>query len=197
MFSFKNNNLVDNLDQSQVSERRRFLRTAVFAGVAGVAPSSVFAKTSHKKQQDKSLKLLNLHTGERVNAVYWSNGQYVRENLLRINKVLRDHRTNEIKTMDPRLFDTLDVLQQRLGYKKELHVISGYRSPKTNAMLRKRSSGVAKNSFHTRGMAIDIRVPGVSTRYVRDAAKSMKRGGVGYYAKSNFVHVDLGRVRSW
>lgn len=145
----------------------------------------------------RKLKFLNLHTGERVQATYWDGHSYQFEALQEIDRVLRDHRTGEIMSMDRRLLDLLVMLRQRLDSSAAFHVISGYRSPKTNAKLAARSGGVAKKSLHTRGMAIDIRLPDRSLADVRRAALALKSGGVGYYPKSDFVHVDVGRVRRW
>lgn len=139
----------------------------------------------------------NLHTGERLNTAFWSNGDYSSSGLKRFNRLLRDHRANETTRMDPELFDLIYKLKERLNFNGEIEIISGYRSAKTNAMLRSRSSGVAKRSYHTRGMAIDLRMPGVPLSKLRRAALDLKVGGVGYYPKSNFVHVDTGPVRRW
>lgn len=139
----------------------------------------------------------NLHTGERLNAAYWSNGDYSSSGLKQFNRLLRDHRQNESTRMDPKLLDLVHKLKEKLNYNGEIQIISGYRTAKTNAMLRSRSSGVAKRSYHTRGMAIDLRMPGVPLSKVRRAALDLRLGGVGYYPKSNFVHVDTGPVRRW
>lgn len=143
------------------------------------------------------MKFYNLHTGESLHSVYWENGKYVNEELARINYVLRDFRVNEVKAIDPALLDLLTVIQKRLDTSESFHVISGYRSPITNAMLHARSEGVAVHSLHVDGRAIDIRVPGRSLTNLRTAAMTIHRGGVGYYPRSEFVHVDTGRPRSW
>lgn len=139
----------------------------------------------------------NLHTGERLNTAFWSNGDYSSSGLKQFNRLLRDHRANESTRMDPKLFDLVYKLKEKLNFNGEIEIISGYRSAKTNAMLRSRSSGVARRSYHTRGMALDIRFPGISTSKLRRAAMDLKMGGVGYYPKSGFVHVDTGPVRRW
>ncbi|MFP4314097.1 MAG: YcbK family protein [Alphaproteobacteria bacterium] len=139
----------------------------------------------------------NAHTGESFSGVYRVGDKYLPESFERMNYVLRDHRTDEIFPMDPRIIDIVKVLQDRTKDDGPIEVLSGYRSPKTNAKLRNASTGVARNSFHMYGQAMDIRVPGYSTRRLRDVARKMKSGGVGYYPKSNFVHVDTGKVRSW
>ncbi len=145
----------------------------------------------------RSLALYNLHTGEQTNAIYWEGGQYIDVALGNINHVLRDHRSGEIAAVDPSLLDLLYNLQQKVQGRGPFHVISGYRSPTTNEKLRKNSKGVARKSLHMQGRAIDIRLPGSELNTLRQAALSLKAGGVGYYPKSNFIHVDTGRVRFW
>ncbi len=147
---------------------------------------------------EKRLSLYNLHTGERVEATYWAEGRYVEEELARLAYLLRDYRTGETHPIDPRLFDLL----HRLGHhcadgRREFHIISGYRSPQTNAMLRRRTRGVAKRSLHMQGRAIDIRLPGTDLAALHRAALALRGGGVGYYPASGFIHVDTGRVRHW
>lgn len=139
----------------------------------------------------------NLHTGERLNASYWSNGGYKSSGLKQFNRLLRDHRANEVTRMDPKLFDIVYKLKEKLNFNGEVEIISGYRSVKTNEKLRAAGRGVARRSYHTRGMALDIRMPGVPLSKLRRAALDLKAGGVGYYPKSNFVHVDTGPVRRW
>lgn len=146
---------------------------------------------------ERKLKLRNLHTGEKIKATYWENGKYISETMRDVANLLRDHRTGDKHRIDAGLMDILYDLQLRIGSKKEFHVISGYRSPKTNKMLNSRSNGVAKKSLHMRGRAIDIRLPGTELRNLRKAALSMKAGGVGYYPQANFLHVDTGRFRTW
>lgn len=147
---------------------------------------------------ERTLSLCNLHTGEAVrNVIYWDRGRYVPDGIEEISYLLRDHRTNEIKVMDPAVLDILLALRYRLGQPRLYNVVSGYRSPKTNAMLREHTPGVARKSMHVEGKAVDIRVPGVDLAYVRRAAVGLHRGGVGYYPQSDFIHVDSGRVRQW
>ncbi|USD38839.1 MULTISPECIES: DUF882 domain-containing protein [Ferrimonas] len=145
----------------------------------------------------KSLSFYNRHTGETSNHTFWMGGEYDPQALQSFNQVLRDHRTGEVTQMDQDLFNLLYDLQRSLGTDNRIEIISGYRSPKTNAMLAGKSSGVAKKSYHTRGMAIDIAIPGVELKDLRNAALELKRGGVGFYPRSGFVHVDTGRVRRW
>jgi uncharacterized protein YcbK (DUF882 family) len=147
----------------------------------------------------RSLRFQNIHTGERLSVEYWLNGKYLPDALAAINKVLRDFRTGAVKEIDPDLLDTLVRLHDRLETGKPFEVISGYRSPATNATLRAESghSGVAAKSLHMQGMAIDIRVPGRPLIQVRNAALTERAGGVGYYPQSDFVHVDVGPLRRW
>ena len=143
------------------------------------------------------LKLLNTHTGERASIPYWENGEYEPQALAEINHLLRDHRDNKVHEMAPGLLDLLYAMHMKLDTNEELHIISGYRSPETNAALRAKSKGVAKHSYHMKGMAADIRVPGRQTGRIYDAAMSLRVGGVGYYPRSEFVHIDVGPVRRW
>ena len=135
-----------------------------------------------------------------MSIAYAVNGQYQPDALARLNHLLRDFRTNEKRPIDPKLFDLLHELSTTLGTDSPFHIISGFRSPVTNAMLRQRGgahTGVATTSLHMVGKAMDIRLPDVKLKTLREAAASLKRGGVGYYPSSNFVHVDTGRVRYW
>jgi len=147
---------------------------------------------------DKVLSLYNTHTGEFIKkAVFWSEGHFVPETIDRINHLLRDHRTGDMYEMDPHLYVLLYRISRKIEVNKPIHIISGYRSPKTNAALAKASNGVAKNSLHMRGMAMDIRVPGRELKVVRQVALNLAEGGVGYYPDSEFVHIDTGRPRCW
>ena len=151
-----------------------------------------------KEPEVRRLSLYNLHTGDQAkDIVYKEKGLVVSDALSEINYVLRDFRTGDVTQMDVALMDLLDSLSRKLEVSVPYNVISGYRSPKTNAMLAERSGGVAKNSMHMQGKAIDIRVPGIELSHLRNVAKELKIGGVGYYAASDFVHVDTGRVRYW
>ena len=145
----------------------------------------------------RALSILNLHTGERLAATYWEAGAYVEDALAGLAKVLRDHRTGETHAMAPRLLDLVANLQAEFSA-KPVQVISGYRSPRTNEALRQSGGGgVATRSLHMDGLAMDIRMPGVDLARLRDAAWGLQSGGVGYYPGSDFVHVDVGRVRRW
>jgi uncharacterized protein YcbK (DUF882 family) len=133
-----------------------------------------------------------------MNVVYRTGDSYVPQALQELDHFLRDHRTGEVHHFDPRLFDLLRDLTEAVSRPDaEIAIICGYRSPGSNEYLRRTTTGVAKNSLHMQAEAIDIRIPAVKTAHLHDAAIALRRGGVGYYSKSNFVHVDLGRVRRW
>lgn len=178
--------------------RRRFIKLGLLATVAAtLAPSRVIAAVDQSLRPTRSLSFFNTHTGERLDACYCKAGRYHREALKTINYILRDHRTGDVKTIDPHLLDILYALSRRLDATGPFHIISGYRSPATNALLRTRSKKVASGSFHTRGMAIDIRLPDIDTARLHRKAVKMEAGGVGYYPESDFVHLDCGPVRTW
>jgi uncharacterized protein YcbK (DUF882 family) len=146
---------------------------------------------------ERQLSFYNLHTGEQLKSTYWVDGQYLPAARSEIDYILRDFRTGDVSPIDAGLLDTLVALKKMLGNDAPFHVISGYRSPKTNAALAQKSNGVAKKSYHMSGLAIDIRLPGSDLTDLHRAAVALKRGGVGYYPKSDFVHIDVGPVRSW
>ncbi|HTX51115.1 MAG TPA: YcbK family protein [Caulobacteraceae bacterium] len=174
--------------------RRSLLRTAigVTGGLVGGSAAMALAAPSRR------LSFNNLHTGETLDDVaYFENGAYVPDALTAVNHVLRDFRTGDVHDIEPKLLDLLVVLSASLDTKAPFGVISGYRSPQTNAMLHEHSSQVASGSLHMLGQAIDIRLAGVETSHIRDAALQLAVGGVGYYPTSDFVHVDVGRVRRW
>ena len=185
--------------------RRNFLGLGAVAATAALVPAKAFAAgapaaTSSALAPERCLSFFHTHTGERLTTSYCAGGDYLPDALKNVNTLLRDFRVNQVKPIDPDLLDLLFELNGTLGTAQPFHVISGYRSPVTNAMLKERGgahSGVASHSLHMEGKAIDIRVPGVKLDHLRDAAKSLKIGGVGYYPASNFVHVDTGRVRYW
>ncbi|WP_439134611.1 YcbK family protein [Pseudomaricurvus sp.] len=174
--------------------RRNFLG---MAGLAGLALNSPLALANNKPKGTKTLKMRNLHTNEKVSCTYWIEGEYQLEALQEVHQCLRDHRTGDVSQIDHLLLDHVYNLADRMEYTGEIHIISGYRSPKTNAMLNKTSSGVAKKSLHMQGRAIDLRLPGMPLSQVRKAALAEHKGGVGYYPKSNFLHLDTGRTRQW
>ena len=181
--------------------RRSFLGFSAAAAAAALAPGRVQAATAAtSKRRERVLSLFHTHTGERLTTAYCCDGVYQPEALDRINHLLRDFRQNEVKPIEPQLLDLLHELGGTLEVDAPFHIISGYRSPATNAMLRERGgdhTGVASKSLHMVGKAVDIRVPGVKLDDLRAAARSLKLGGVGFYPTSNFVHVDTGRVRYW
>ncbi len=145
----------------------------------------------------RAVALHNLHTDEKLEAVYFDDGAYVPDALAAVNHVLRDFRTGDVHPMDPRLLDLLHTLSGTVESRRPFQIISGYRSPWTNAMLHETTPGVANNSFHMKGMASDIRLPDVELANLHRAALALGRGGVGYYPESDFVHVDVGPVRRW
>lgn len=178
--------------------RRAFLGLGATAAAAALLPSRVHAAVA--PAPERVLSFFNTHTGERLKTAYCCGGVYRPEALADINHILRDFRANEIKPIDPTLLDLLHELGGTLQMDQPFHIISGYRSPHTNALLRERggvTTGVASGSLHMVGKAIDLRVPGVKLDDLRGAARSLKSGGVGYYPSSNFVHVDVGRTRYW
>jgi uncharacterized protein YcbK (DUF882 family) len=179
-------------------DRRKVLRGAMgLAGATLAGATLVGGAARAAAAGPRSLSLLNLHTGERLTATYFEGGDYVPEALAALDRVLRDFRTGEVHPIAPGLLDLVTTLQDRLDTKQTVHVISGYRSPRTNAALHEHSEGVATHSLHMVGQAMDIRIPGVQLADLRDAALGLRRGGVGFYPGSDFVHVDVGRVRRW
>ena len=173
--------------------RRRFLSgLASFSALALAGPASAFAD-----REERVLSFVNTHTSDRLTVPYFADGGYLVDSLSRLDRFLRDHRTGEEHRMDPALFDLLHDLRSATGARRPFQVISAYRSPRTNGMLHAATRGVAERSLHLSGQAIDIRVSDVSTAILRDAAKELGRGGVGYYRQSDFIHVDTGRVRFW
>ena len=174
--------------------RRSVLRLGL-AGMAGFAASPALAALDG--DGERKLSLHNLHTGESIRTTFWADGVFQIDALRDIDFVLRDFRTGDVSEIDPHLLILLHRITQSTDMDKPFEVISGYRSPKTNAALASNSNGVAKRSLHMQGKAIDVRLPGVRLPNLRDAAKSLASGGVGYYPKSNFIHVDTGRVRYW
>lgn len=176
----------------KIIDRRAFLQNATLASLA-LKGISARAQT----QQTRSLSFIHTHTGERVSETYFDRGGYMADSLGRINQLLRDFRTDEVHAIDVRVLDILHDLQALTGHEAPYEIISGYRSPKTNAALRRSSTGVAEHSFHMQGRAIDVRLSGYATRALHDLARNMGRGGVGFYPRSDFVHLDSGPVRFW
>lgn len=193
------------MDMKQLS-RRNFLGLSAVAAATALVPARAFAASAATTSKtgglaaERALSFFHTHTGERLSTAYCAAGDYIPAALKNVNTLLRDFRVNQIKPIDPELLDLLFELNGTLDTAQPFHVISGYRSPTTNHMLQEKGgagSGVATHSLHMDGKAIDIRVPGVKLEHLRDAAKSLKGGGVGFYPGSNFVHVDTGRVRYW
>ena len=176
-------------------DRRRFLSLAGLAGASLLLGRSALADAL--LPSPRSLAFLNTHTGEKISATYWADGRYVPGALAAIDRVLRDHRTGDVIEVDRRLLDVLHALRLDLGTNSPFHVISCFRSPKTNAKLRAAGRAVAEHSLHMLGKAADVRIPGVSLDDLHRAAVARKAGGVGYYSGPSFVHVDVGRVRYW
>lgn len=208
---------------SDIPSRRRFLlRSSIGAAallnstgahvVAGVAASAV-ASVAHAASEPnpelpaalaaldnkapRRLDLYSLHTKEELSVVYFTHGMYIDENIQALDHLMRDRRANVSTSMDIKLYDQLFLLQSKFEGKGPLHILSGYRTPETNAKLRRRSNGVAKNSLHIEGRAVDFYLPGVPVKTLRSAAVDLDAGGVGIYSRSGFVHIDTGAIRRW
>jgi uncharacterized protein YcbK (DUF882 family) len=173
--------------------RRSFVTAVAAAGLGAVVPGRVHAAVPGFR----TLRFDHLHTGEHLAVEYFSSGAYVPDALRAIDTLLRDFRTGDVHPIDPKLLDLLHGLAGVTGSGRPFEVISGYRSPRTNQLLRSLSEGVAAGSLHLKGLAIDVRLADVRLAGLRDAAVAARLGGVGYYPASNFVHVDTGRVRTW
>lgn len=186
------------MENDQVSRgRRRFIGLMAWGAATCLLPGLAEASRSTPPRARK-LSFYNLHTDERLDACYWERGSYVPSALEEIDAVLRDHRTGEIRPMSPRLLDLVFALTVQLGSVNPVRIISGYRSAATNEMLRAESPGrVAERSLHLTGEAVDLCFANQPLHRVRDAAIALRGGGVGYYPKSGFVHVDIGRIRTW
>jgi uncharacterized protein YcbK (DUF882 family) len=180
-----------------ISVGRRGLLFGAAAATASIATPAVVRAQGFASGTVRRASLHNLHTGDTFDEVFYADGAYVPGALAEAMRVLRDWRNGEEHPMDPRLFDALHAVSVRLETDRPFQVISGYRSPQTNAMLHARSSGVAERSQHVLGKACDVRIEGVELRHLRAAALDVAAGGVGYYPVSNFVHVDVARVRRW
>lgn len=185
---------------SEIDYKRRQLLLAggAFLG-ASLVPGMVSAspyKSVNVRQNPRQISLCNIHTKEELDSEYFDGEFYLKEELRKINHICRDFRRNEVAKMDRRLFDAITEIQSELGHKGQVRIISGYRSPATNKALQK-TGGVAKKSFHMKGQAIDFNLEGVSLSRIRNAALELRLGGVGYYPRSGFVHIDTGPVRRW
>jgi uncharacterized protein YcbK (DUF882 family) len=173
--------------------RREFLRYSSTALLVTSCVSSALASTT----EQRTLSFVHTHTGEKLTAPYVQDGCHQPDCLAQVNRFLRDFRTGEVHPIDPTLLDVLFDLRTLADHDEAFQIISGYRSAATNSQLRRKSAGVAKRSLHMDGKALDIRLTGFPTRKLRDLALSLQRGGVGFYATSDFLHVDTGRIRSW
>jgi len=178
-------------------DRRRFLGLCGRAALLALLPLPLRPAMAANVPQDRVIGFLNTHTGEKLICAYREGGVIVPDAIAAVSHILRDHRTGEVKLIDTRLLDLLADISRRLEAHSPFHVISGYRSPATNAAMRRAGRGVARRSFHIQGKAIDIRIPGIDTRILCRAALGEHRGGVGHYPASDFVHVDTGPVRHW
>ncbi|GBD96269.1 MAG TPA: DUF882 domain-containing protein [Nitrospirae bacterium] len=176
--------------------RRKFITMGLAIVTATFVPKKILAAVKDSPAE-KKLSFYNIYSHENLETVYWKDGQFVPGALSMINHIFRDSRTGKVKAIKTDLLDVLFDIRRKLKNKEPFHIISGYRTPHSNALLRKRKKGVAKNSLHMYGKAVDISLPGYSTKALRRTAMSLRRGGVGYYPRSKFVHVDVGQVRYW
>ena len=192
--------------KTETISRRGFLKKTGLIG-AGLATTLIseqakasngFAKQLfHNVREPKIISFRNLHTGEIFSGAYRVGDQYINESFQQISGVLRDHRTGDKHKIDPELVEYVHMLKVRANSDNDFEILSGYRSPKTNAMLRRRTSGVAKQSLHMQGKAVDLRLAGYNIKRLRQDAQNLKLGGVGYYSDSGFIHLDTGPVRYW
>lgn len=204
--------IVPSQDSSVCLSRRGFLRTGLIAATGLVAggttlltPEAAEAETLRRSEVllasmgggNRTLSFKNTHTGEELTTTFWRGGSYEQAALDEINYILRDFRTGDVKPMSRSLLNLLVAIRKQTGVAAPINIISGYRSPKTNNMLRGRHEGVARQSYHLKAMAIDLRLPGYSTSGIARTARRMAVGGVGHYSNSDFVHVDVGPVRTW
>jgi len=183
-------------------DRREFLKIglgcATLAAATCLIPDPLLSAV-RQSSVPRSLSFYNTHTGESLGITYFVDGAYISDALEEIDHVFRDHRTGEVKVIDPNLLDLLFVISKKMeiSARHPFHIVSGYRSPETNALLRGKSRRVAKNSYHVKGQALDFRVPRIQLSQLRKAALSLRAGGVGYYPRSQFLHLDVGDFRYW
>lgn len=178
-------------------DRRTFLKVSGTALTGALLPGPVWALANPAPAAERIIALQNIHTGESLSRVFWAEGSYIPEALASIDKILRDHRTDEVRDIDPALLEQLHTLALKCGGSQPFQIISGYRSPKTNESLRRAGHQTARKSFHLTGQAIDLRLPGVAHENLRRAALDLRAGGVGNYPGLKFVHLDTGPVRTW
>ena len=208
--SGKEPDTLDSRDHRSAGSRRAFLKisglvvvggllglTRPFRGESWATSTAAPLPAAPKVSLSRHLVLHNTHTGETGQCIFAGRGGYLADGLARADRLLRDHRTGDVHAIDPALLDLLHDLAAELEVEPDYEIISGYRSPATNAMLRKRSGGVARRSYHMQGKAVDIRLRGVELSRLHRAAKAQKRGGVGLYSGPGFIHVDTGPVRTW
>lgn len=167
------------------------------AAAALICPRKSVASIGTRPISEKKLTFYNIHFDEYLETVYWHEDHYIPESLADINYIFRDRTTGKVMEIHPELLDLLFDVRQLLDTRKPFHIVSGYRTPRANAYLKKTTRGVAWNSLHMYGKAVDIRLPGSSLNSIRRAATELRLGGVGYYPQSNFVHLDTGSVRYW
>lgn len=181
-----------------MNQRRSFLKSSALLATALSIPAIGRATTvASGMPHERTLRMYNTHTGESLKSVFWAEGKFIPEAMNDINKLLRDHRNNEIAQMDPKLLFLLDQVSAQVGSNSVVHIISGYRSPESNKLLHENTTGVAKHSMHLEGKAVDVRIPGRDLAALHKAALHAGGGGVGYYPESQFVHMDTGRLRHW
>lgn len=181
----------------QISRRAFLTAVSCLPLTRALSAASVASAPYVSSLPTRALQFAHTHTGERLTVEYYADGSYLADALQTVNRFLRDFRTGEVHEIDAGLLDVLHQLTTLTGTSRPFQVISGFRSPLTNAMLRQRSEGVAAGSLHMKGQAIDIRLADIPLPKLRNAALAVGRGGVGFYPRSDFVHVDTGRVRTW
>jgi uncharacterized protein YcbK (DUF882 family) len=178
-----------------MNQRRSFLKSSAL--LASVLSVPAIVRAAPTMPHERTLRMYNTHTGESLRTVFWAEGKFVPEAMNDINKLLRDHRNNQVAQMDPKLLFLLDQVSNAVGSNDVVHIISGYRSPASNQLLADTTNGVARHSMHLDGKAIDVRIPGRDLAALHKAALHAGGGGVGYYPDSQFVHMDTGRLRHW
>ncbi len=178
-------------------DRKKFIRMGLITAAAAVLPGDALASAFEPVPDVKELHLYNVATHEDLKVIYWKEGLYIPEALAEINHIFRDFRTGKVKAINKELLDLLFNVRKNIDVDNPFHIISGYRSPGSNAILRQQQNNVATNSLHMYGKAVDIRVPGFSLRTLRREAMKLGKGGIGYYPRAKSVHLDIGEVRYW
>lgn len=189
-------------NEAKIITRREFLKNSSALCVGAILmPHTLFSQalvpTSLSIKENKSLQLFNINTREFLDVTYFKNGAYIKNALEKINKIMADRRSGQMTEIDVKLIDSLYAIHSQSGAKEPIDIICGYRSPKTNSKLSNSKRGVAKGSYHTLGKAADIKIDGVSLSQAREIAHSLNAGGVGYYPRSGFLHIDVGPLRTW